>query len=202
VSSSQLTGGFCRSIVGGWHEPYLYLTHSRSWSLLAVSYWPDVAGPAWPQDVRADEQVRRIGILWRGNVTEGVVQAQQAALREELAKLGWIEDRNVRFDVRYSVDDPERIRANADELIALDPDVIAASSFPVARVVSRRTQRIPIVFINVGDPVVGGLVKNIARPEGNFTGITSTYESLGEKWLELLKEAAPKIAPGCAHLRP
>jgi putative tryptophan/tyrosine transport system substrate-binding protein len=134
------------------------------------------------------------GILWRGNVTEGVVQAQQAALREELAKLGWIEDRNVRFDVRYSIDDPDRIRTNADELIALDPDVIVASSFPVAQVVSRRTQRIPIVFVNVGDPVVGGLVKNIARPEGNVTGITSTYESLGEKWLELLKEAAPEIS--------
>ncbi len=149
---------------------------------------------AWPQDVCAqrDERVRRIGILWRGNATEGVVQAQQRALREEIAKLGWIEDRNVRFDVRYSADDPDRIRAHADELVGLGPDVIAASSFPVAVAVFQRTRTIPIVFINVGDPVVGGLLNNIARPEGNVTGVTSTYQSLGAKWLELLKEAAPR----------
>src|SRR6267154_2138631 len=152
------------------------------------------AAAAWPLDVRAqlDERVRRIGILWRGDVTEGVVQAQQGALRDELAKLGWIEGRNVRFDVRYSADDPGRIRTHADELVGLGPDVIAASSNPVAQAVMQRTRTIPIVFINVADPVAGGLLKNIARPEGNATGITSNYQSKGNKWLELLKEAAPR----------
>ena len=152
------------------------------------------AASAWPLDVRAQpgERMRRIGILWRGDVTEGVVQAQQGALREELAKLGWIEGRNVRFDVRYSADDPDRMRTHADELVGLGPDVIAASSNPVAQAVLQRTRTIPIVFINVADPVAGGLLKNIARPEGNATGITSNYQSMGGKWLELLKEAAPR----------
>ena len=152
------------------------------------------AASAWPLDVRAQpgERMRRIGILWRGDVTEGVVQAQQGALREELAKLGWIEGRNVRFDVRYSADDPDRMRTHADELVGLSPDVIAASSNSVAKAVLQRTRTIPIVFINVADPVAGGLLKNIARPEGNATGITSNYQSMGGKWLELLKEAAPR----------
>ncbi len=121
---------------------------------------------SWPLDVRAqrDERARRIGILWRGDVTEGVVQAQQGALREELAKLGWSEGPNVQFDVRYSADDPARIRTHANELVGLAPDVIAASSFAVARAVLQRTRTIPIVFVNVGDPVAGGLLKNIARP--------------------------------------
>jgi putative ABC transport system substrate-binding protein len=154
------------------------------------------AAAAWPLEVRAqrDERARRIAMLWRGEVTEGVVSAQQGALREELAKLGWIEGRNVQFDFRYSADDPGRIRAHADELVALGPDVIAASSSPVARAVLQRTRTIPVVFINVGDPVAGGLLKNIARPEGNATGITTYYKSLGSKLLELLKEVAPRTA--------
>src|SRR5262249_34646961 len=83
-------------------------------------------------------------------------------------------------------------RKYADELVGLGPDVIAASSHPVARAVLQRTQTIPIVFINVADPVAGGLLKNIARPEGNATGITSIYQPMGGKWLELLKEAVPR----------
>jgi putative tryptophan/tyrosine transport system substrate-binding protein len=153
-----------------------------------------LAAAAWPVDVRAQraKQGWRIAILWRGNVTEGVVQAQQGALLEELAKLGWSAGPNVQFDIRYSTDDPARMRTHADELVGLGPDVIAASSFAVARAVLQRTQTIPVVFINVGDPVVGGLLKNIARPEGNATGVTSYYRSLGGKLLELLKEAAPR----------
>jgi putative ABC transport system substrate-binding protein len=138
--------------------------------------------------------VRRIGILWRGDATEGVVEAQRGALLEGLAKLGWIEGRNVHIDLRYSADDPDRMRAHADELVSLGPDVIAASSFPVARAVLQRTRTIPIVFINVADPVAGGLLRNIARPEGNATGITSYYQSMGGKMLELLKEAEPRTA--------
>ena len=151
------------------------------------------APAAWPLVARGQQQerMRRIGILWRGNFTEGVVQAQQAALKEGLKRLGWTEGRNARFDLRYSVDNPGRMRALADELVGLNPDVIAASSFPVAHAVLQRTRTIPVVFINVADPVAGGLLKNIARPEGNATGITSNYQSMGGKWLELLKTAAP-----------
>jgi len=152
------------------------------------------AAAAYPLGLRAQqtEQVARIGILWRGDVTEGYVQALQGVLLKELAKLGWSEGRNVRFEIRYCADDPANIRKHADELVGLAPDIIAASSSPVARAVLQRTRSIPIVFINVADPVAGGLVKNIARPEGNATGVTSTYRPMGGKWLELLKEAAPR----------
>jgi putative ABC transport system substrate-binding protein len=154
------------------------------------------AAAAWPLDVRAQvaERVRRIGILWRGDATEGVVPAVEGALREALAKLGWKEGRNVRFDVRYSADDRDRMRSHAGELVGLGPDVIVASSFPVAQAVLQRTRTIPVVFVNVGDPVAGGLLKSIPRPEGNATGVTSTFQSLGAKWVDLLKEAAPRTA--------
>jgi putative tryptophan/tyrosine transport system substrate-binding protein len=154
------------------------------------------AAAACPLDVRAQpaEPVRRIGILWRGDVSEGFVQALQRALLDGLAKLGWIEGRNVRFELRYSGDAPDRIQKHADELVGLGPDIIAASSNPVAQAVLQRTQTIPVVFMNVADPVAGGLLKNIARPEGNATGITSVYQPTGGKWLELLKEVAPRTA--------
>ncbi len=154
------------------------------------------AAGIWPIHALAQpgERVRRIGILWRGDVTEGVVQAQQGAFQAEIANLGWIEGRNVGFDVRYSADDPNRIRAHADELVGLGPDVIVASSFPVAKAVLQRTQTIPVIFVNVADPVAGGLLKSTTRPEGNATGITSNYQSMGAKWLELLKEFAPSTA--------
>jgi putative ABC transport system substrate-binding protein len=147
----------------------------------------------WPPEVYAQqrERVRRIGVLWRGGATESVVQTQQGALLEELGKLGWIEGQNVRLDLRYSADDPGSMRTHAAELVRLGPDVIAASSFPVAQAVLHETRNIPIVFINVADPVAGGLLKNIARPEGNATGITSNYQTMGGKWLQLLKDAAP-----------
>jgi putative tryptophan/tyrosine transport system substrate-binding protein len=149
---------------------------------------------AWPLAARGqqDERLRRIGTLERGDETERAVQARRGAMREGLAKLGWIEGRNVQFDIRYSADDPDRLRANADELIRLAPDVIAVNSWVTTRALLQRTQTIPIVFTNVGDPVAGGLLKNIARPEGNATGITNLHQSFGGKWLELLKEAAPR----------
>src|SRR5258708_36792301 len=115
-------------------------------------------------------------------------------MREGLAKLGWLEGRNVRFDLRFSDGDPDRLRAHADELVRLAPDVIVVSAGPTTQALLQRTRTIPIVFTNVGDPVAIGLLKNIARPEGNATGITNQYQSFGGKWLELLKEAAPRTA--------
>lgn len=163
-----------------------------------------VASMQWPLAAHAqqDGPVRRIGILWRGEVTEGLVYGQQDALRQALAKLGWIEDRNVRIDLRYTGYDPDVIRMHADELIGLGPDVIAANSFPVTHAVLQRTRTVPIVFINVGDPVAGGLLKNISHPEGNATGITSNYQSMGGKWLELLKQVAPRMARAALVFEP
>src|SRR5262249_19656150 len=136
------------------------------------------AATGWPLAARAqpDGRVRRIGILTRGTESNRVVQAQLDDLREGLAKLGWTEGRNVRFDIRLSDDDPERLRALADELVHLGPEVIVGSSQPATRTLLLRTPTIPIVFVNVGDPVASGLLKNVARPEGNVTGATSQFE--------------------------
>jgi putative tryptophan/tyrosine transport system substrate-binding protein len=150
---------------------------------------------AWPLAAsaqQADGRVRRIGILARGIETDAYLQAQLAALREELTKLGWIEGRNARFDLRLYDDDPVRLHAHADELVRLAPDVLVAGSRPSAQALLQATRTIPIVFANVGDPVDGGLLTNIARPEGNATGATSLFTSIAGKWLELLKEAAPR----------
>jgi putative ABC transport system substrate-binding protein len=122
-----------------------------------------------------------------------VTRANLTALREELAKLGWIEGRNLRIDPRVTGGDADRTRAYAIELVSLAPDVIVASSRPTATAVQERTKTIPIVFTAGGDPATTGTVQNIAHPEGNTTGFASTVDSLSGKWLELLKEAAPHI---------
>jgi len=155
-----------------------------------------VTAAAWPLAAHAQQEgpLRRIGLLETGDEADRYVQARLGAMRDGLAKLGWVEGRNVRFEHRFSTRDPDRRRIHADELVRLDPDVIAVAGGPAAKALLQRTQTIPIVFTSVGDPLAIGLLKNIARPEGNATGITSGYQSLGGKWLELLKEAAPRTA--------
>jgi putative tryptophan/tyrosine transport system substrate-binding protein len=151
---------------------------------------------AWPLAARAQQpnRMRRVGVLLSGTENDLVVQALWAASREALGKLGWIEGRNVRFDVRFIATDPDRMRAHAEELVRLAPDVILAVSLSATKAVQQQTRTIPIVFVNVGDPVAGGLVKSFARPQGNTTGITGLYPSITGKWLGLLKEAAPRTS--------
>jgi putative tryptophan/tyrosine transport system substrate-binding protein len=150
---------------------------------------------AWPLATRAQQAggMRRIGVLTGGPEDNLGTRANLAALREVLARLGWIEGRNLRIDLRFTANDPDRNRAYAVELVRLAPDVIVATSGPATRAVQQQTQTIPIVFTTGGDPVSNGVVQNIARPEGNTTGVTNAFDSFGGKWLELLKEAAPYI---------
>jgi len=115
-------------------------------------------------------------------------------LPEEPQKLGWTEGRNLRIDVRFGSNDSNRVRNYAEELVGLAPDVIVTTGAAQTRAVQQRTQTIPIVFVQVGDPVATGLVKSIARPEGNTTGITNLFLSIAGKWLQLLKEAVPGVA--------
>jgi putative tryptophan/tyrosine transport system substrate-binding protein len=110
-----------------------------------------------------------------------------------LGKLGWIEGRNVRIDLRTANADPESLRAAAAELIAMRPDVIFAPALSFV-VVRTQTQTIPIVFAEITDPVGRGFVASLARPGGNATGLTNSEPSIGGKWLGLLKEVAPKLA--------
>jgi putative tryptophan/tyrosine transport system substrate-binding protein len=152
------------------------------------------AAAAWPLAASAqDRRMRRIGVLAGSNDDDPAMRANLAALREGLAKLGWIEGHNLRIDLRFTGSDPDRMQAYAAELVSLATEVIVASSAPATRAAQEQTKTFPIVFTAGGDPVTNGLLQNIARPEGNTTGFTSTVDSLIGKWLELLKEAAPHI---------
>jgi len=135
---------------------------------------------AWPLAALAQQgdRVRRVGVL--PQLVEADSFDDLAAFREALAKLGWIEDRNLRVDVRFGVD-PERIRTVAAELVDLAPDVIVTAGAVTTREMQRQTQTIPIVIAGVGDPSANGIIKNIAHPEGNITGITNPFASVGGK---------------------
>jgi putative ABC transport system substrate-binding protein len=113
-----------------------------------------------------------------------------SAFTQGLADLGWTDGRNVRMDVRWGGDN-DRIRAFAQELVGLKPGIIVTNSTPATVAVQRETQTIPIVFVNVGDPVRSGLVARLNRPSGNTTGFANFEAPLGGKWLELLSEIAP-----------
>jgi len=150
---------------------------------------------AWPLVARAQQEgrVRRIGWLIGGAENDQARQADVGALRDGLAKLGWIEGRNLRIDLRFSADNPDRTLAYAAELVGLAPDVIVTGSGAATKAMQRQTQTIPIVFAAGGDAVADGLVRNIGRPEGNITGFSNREPSVAGKWLELLKEAAPHL---------
>jgi len=149
----------------------------------------------WPLAARAQpgERVRRVGVLIYGRSDNRGSRAQADSLREGLQELGWFEGRNLKIEFRYN-SDRERIRAGAEELVRTAPDVIVANTNAATAALQRLTKTIPIVFAGVGDPVAGGLVTSLNRPGGNATGITNLFFSLGGKWLELLKEIAPRLS--------
>ena len=150
------------------------------------------AAAAWPLVARAQqpERMRRIGVLtaFAENDVEG--QARAKAFLQRLQDLGWTDGRNVRIEFRW-VTDPDHIRAIAAELIRLTPDVILAYGSPVLTALRRETSSIPIVFVQVTNPVGGGFVASLAHPGGNITGFTNFEFAIGGKWLETLKEIAP-----------
>ena len=151
----------------------------------------------WPLAARAQqaEHMRRIGVLmgYPENDLEGSVFF--AAFREGLQKLGWMEGRNIQLDTRWvSPDDAEARQRFAKELVALQPDLILSSVTPTTAALLQHTRTIPIVFATVSDPVGSGFVASLARPGGNVTGFQAMLGSLGGKWLELLKEIAPRVA--------
>jgi putative ABC transport system substrate-binding protein len=149
---------------------------------------------AWPVAARAQgEKVRRIGVLDVGSESGPGSQAQWIVFREELAKLGWTEGRNLESHFRFAGENLDRLQSDAMELVRLAPEVLVTSGGAATKAMQRQTQGIPIVFAAGGDPTATGLVKNIARPEGNTTGFSMTEPSIAGKWLGLLKEAAPHI---------
>jgi putative ABC transport system substrate-binding protein len=150
---------------------------------------------AWPLAARAqqDGRVRRIGVLIGAAADVPQWQSFQRVFREGLAKLGWIEGQNLHIDFRHGSADPIRIRAHASELVRLAPEVLVAGTGPAARAMREETHTMPIVAVGMGDPDATRMVENIACPESNVTGFVNLFNSLGGKWLELLKEAAPRL---------
>ena len=145
---------------------------------------------AWAQQ---GERIRRVGILVFGFPQSAPPPLPVRILRDSLRSLGWIEDRNLQLDVRYT-SDLKAVDTYADELVRLAPEVIVTVTLLATTAVQQRTQSIPIVFAGVADPIEGGLVKSLAHPEGNTTGITNLYQSIGGKWVNLLKESVPSVA--------
>jgi putative tryptophan/tyrosine transport system substrate-binding protein len=165
----------------------------------------------WPLAARAQQgqQVRGVGVLTYGSDTPSS-RSLSSILRADLEQLGWSEGRNLRLDFRFGDGDARRTSALAADLVQLAPDVIVVLYAVALRAVQQETKTIPVVFIGGGDVVELGIVINSARPEGNVTGFTNAFGSLGGKWLELLKEVAPNItrvgylyggSPRSAYLR-
>jgi putative ABC transport system substrate-binding protein len=155
-----------------------------------------VGGAAtWPLAARAQqpERMRRIGMLMGYAENDSEAQAWIAAFREGLQKLGWTEGRNIRVDTRWASADAEAMQRFAQELVALQPDLILSATTPAVAALLQQTRTIPIVFALVADPVGSGFVASFARPGGNVTGFVIVEGSLGGKWLELLKEIAPRV---------
>jgi putative ABC transport system substrate-binding protein len=150
---------------------------------------------AWPLAARAqqDGRVRRIGVLIGLDENDPVQKPYVSALTQALADLGWTNGRNVRMDLRWHGADNNRARALAQELVGLQPDIIVTYGTPATIAVQRETRTIPIVFVSVADPVVGGIVARLDHPNGNITGFANLEASLGGKWLELLSEIAPGL---------
>ena len=151
---------------------------------------------AWPLVARAQqgERVRRIGVLMAYAENDAEGQANVAAFRKELQKLGFTEGRNIRIDTRWASADVEAMQRFARELVALQPDLILSQSTPAVAALLQQTRTIPIVFALIANPVGSGFVASFARPGGNVTGFVTIEGSLGGKWLELLKEIAPRVA--------
>jgi putative ABC transport system substrate-binding protein len=159
---------------------------------------------AWPVVARAQQgdRVRRIGVLMGGDENDPLRKTSLSAFTQALADLGWTDGRNLRMDLRWHGDDLNRIRALAQELVGLQPDIIATNGTPATIALQRQTRTIPIVFSGVSDPVASGIVARLDRPSGNITGFGQFEASTGGKWLELLSEIAPGLKRAAIMFNP
>jgi len=150
--------------------------------------WP-LAAPA-----QQGERMRRVGFLISTEETDQEARNWITAFQRRFAELGWTDGHNVRIEYRFGGGDATRMPQLAKELLELRPDAVLAATSSAATAMRQQTLSIPIVFVQVADPVSAGFVTNLARPEGNITGITNFEFSIGEKWLQLMKECAPAVS--------
>jgi putative ABC transport system substrate-binding protein len=153
------------------------------------------AAAIWPLAARAQQsdRMRRIAVLMSFAASDPETQLRVAAFEQGLRELGWVEGRNLRTEYRYAPGAGELLRSYAAELVRMAPDLILANSTPVMAALQELRPALPIVFVQVTDPVGQGLVSNLARPGGNLTGFTNFEFSIGTKWLETLKQLAPRV---------
>ncbi len=153
------------------------------------------AAAAWPFAASAQqiERMRRIGMLMNLAADDPESLRRITAFVQRLQQLGWTDGHNMRIDARWGAGDADRYRTLATELLALAPDVIVVATTSVTGVVRRATRTVPIVFVQVIDPVGGGFVDNLAKPGGNVTGFMQYEYAMSGKWLELLKEIVPQL---------
>jgi putative ABC transport system substrate-binding protein len=173
---------------------------------------------AWPVAARAQQpdRVRRIGVLMSLDENDPSAKARISAFTQALVDLGWTDGRNLRMDIRwYGGGDNNRVRALAQELVGLRPDVILANSTPAAVVLQNETRTIPVVFVNVAEPVASGIVARLDRPSGNITGFGTLEASMGASGLSCSRRSRPDSSgpqscsiptpplcrPMCPHLR-
>jgi putative ABC transport system substrate-binding protein len=146
--------------------------------------------------------VRRIGVFVGYAESDLMAQHRISAFQRGLQELGWREGHNIRLDVRFAAADPDRMRAYATELVGMVPDVILAQTTPITAALLRQSRTIPIVFVIVSDPVGSGFIESLARPGRNATGFVNLESTLVEKWVELLKEIAPKVSRAAMMFNP
>jgi putative ABC transport system substrate-binding protein len=153
------------------------------------------AAASWPLAARAQqpERMRRIGVLMFFEEDDPQSMLRVGAFLEGLQRLNWIKGDNVQIDIRWGAADTERSRRYAAQLIALAPDVILAQASSATAALREATRTLPVVFVNVTDPVGAGYIASLARPGGNATGFTYLEYGISGKWLELLKEIAPRV---------
>jgi putative ABC transport system substrate-binding protein len=150
---------------------------------------------AWPLAARAQQgdRLRRIGVLMSLDENDPEAKRRYAAFTQALVDLGWTDGRNVRIDLRWAGGDNNRMRALAQDLVGLQPDIIFTNATATTAALRRETRTIPIVFVGLFDPVASGIVSRFDRPTGNITGFANYEATLAGKWLELLSEIAPGL---------
>jgi putative tryptophan/tyrosine transport system substrate-binding protein len=153
----------------------------------AVAAWPLAA------DAQQGERMRRVGVLMSLTPDDPDGRARSDAFLQGMQGLGWIDGRNIRIDYRWGGGDADNFRKYAAELVALDPDALLASGTVTVAPLLQATRKVPIVFVQVADPVGAGFVDSLARPGGNATGFALFEYGISGKWLELLKELAPRV---------
>lgn len=148
------------------------------------------------------ERIRQVGLLMGLAESDPFTMGYVRELENALQQLGWRDNQNIKFTSRYAGGNPDRARALAAELVSMEPDLIVGHTTPVAAALHQITQTLPVVFVSIADPIAGGFVTSLARPGGNMTGFTNYEYSMGGKWLQILKEIAPKTEQVLLLLNP